>query len=118
MYWFTHKESYVPHETMVERVVMSTFSSSNMHGAIYNNNNPYRNMVMDAMIMNRSYTGQCPIVDEELNVDAARFYYLLKDSNEPLWDECTNHNKLLVIAQVFTIKSNYGLSKANHNTII
>jgi hypothetical protein len=24
----------------------------------------------------------------------------------------------LVIAQVFTIKSNYGLSKANHNTII
>jgi hypothetical protein len=41
-------------------------------------------MVMDAMIMNRSYTGQCPIVDEELNVDATRFFYLLKDSNEPL----------------------------------
>jgi hypothetical protein len=98
MYWFTHKEPYVPHETMVERVVMSTFSSSNMHWAIYNNNNPYRNMVMDAMIMNRSYTGQCPIVDEELNVDVARFYYLLKDSNELLWDECTNHSKLLVIA--------------------
>jgi hypothetical protein len=39
---------------------------------------------MDAMIMNRSYTGQCPIVDEELNVDATRFFYLLKDSNEPL----------------------------------
>ena len=63
---------------------MSTSSSNNVHGVVDNNNNPYRNMVMDAMIMNRSYTGQCPIVDEELNVDVARFYYLLKDSNELL----------------------------------
>jgi hypothetical protein len=55
-----------------------------MHEAIDNNNNPYRNMVMDAMIINQGYTGQNSKVDEELNVDAARLFYLLKDSNEPL----------------------------------
>jgi hypothetical protein len=36
----------------------------------------------------------------------------LKDSDEQLWDGCTNHNKSSVVAQVFTIKSDYGLSKA------
>jgi hypothetical protein len=45
-------------------------------------------------------------------------FYLLKDSNEPLWDECTNHSKLLVIAKVFTIKLNYRSSKVNYDTII
>jgi hypothetical protein len=74
LYWFTHKEPYVPHETIVERVVRSTFSSSNVHEAINDNNNPYINMIMDVMRMNRGYTGQCPIVDEEFNVDATKFF--------------------------------------------
>jgi hypothetical protein len=29
----------------------------------------------------------------------------LQDFDEPLWDECTNHSKLLAIAWVFTINS-------------
>jgi hypothetical protein len=58
------------------------------------------------------------IVEEEPNPDAARFFDLLKDSNEPLWDGCTNHSKLLVIAQVFTIKSDHGLSEAGYDKII
>jgi hypothetical protein len=37
------------------------------------------------------------------------FFYLLKDSDEPLWDGCINHNKLLVVAQVFIIKSDHGI---------
>jgi hypothetical protein len=43
---------------------------------------------------------------------------LLKDSDEPLWDGCTNHSKLSVVAQVFTIKSDHGLSKARYDKII
>jgi hypothetical protein len=30
--WFTHKKPYVPYETMIEMMVESTSSSSNMHG--------------------------------------------------------------------------------------
>jgi len=52
---------------------------------------------MNAMRMNHGNVSQCPIV-EEPNVDAARFFDLLKDSNEPLWDGCTNHSKLSVVA--------------------
>jgi len=47
--WFAHGEPYVPYETMVERIVGSTFSSRNVHGVVDENNNPYRNMVMDVM---------------------------------------------------------------------
>jgi hypothetical protein len=51
-------------------------------------------------------------------VDAIRFFQLLKDSNEPWWDEYINKNKLSFIARVFTIKSVYELSKASYDSII
>jgi hypothetical protein len=47
-----------------------------------------------------------------------RLFDLLKDFNEPLWNGCINHNKLLVVAQVFTIKSDYGLSKVVYDRIV
>ena len=31
-----------------------------------------------------------------------------------LWDGCTNHSKLLVVAQMFTIKLDHRLSEANY----
>jgi len=99
-------------------VVESTSSASNVHGVANDNSNPYRNMVMDAMRMNQGNVSQCPIVEEEPNADAIRFFDLLKDSDEPLWNGCTNHSKLLVVAQVFTIKSDHGLSEASYDKII
>jgi hypothetical protein len=42
----------------------------------------------------------------------------LKDSDEPLWDDCTNYSKLSTIAQVFTINSDYGVSEAGYDRII
>jgi len=65
-------------------------------------------MVMDAMRMNQGHTGQYLIVYEESNVDATMFFYLLKDSDEPLWDGCTNHSKLSAVAQIFTIRELVG----------
>ena len=70
-------------------MVGSTSSASNVHDM---------NMVMDAMRMNQGNVSQCPIVEEELNADATRFFDLLKDSDEPLWDYCENHSKLSVVA--------------------
>jgi hypothetical protein len=83
---------------MGERVVRSTSSASNVHEAANDNTNPYRNMIMDSMRMNQGSVSQCPIVEEEPNADAPRFFDLLKDSDEPLWDGCTNHSKLSAIA--------------------
>ena len=45
-----------------------------MNEAINNNTNPYRNLVMDAMRMNQGNVSQCPIIEEEPNADAARFF--------------------------------------------
>jgi hypothetical protein len=103
---------------MIERVIGSTSNASNVHEVVNDNSNPYRNMVMDAMRMNQSNVGQYPIVKEEPNTDATRFFDLLKDSDEPLWDGCTNHSKLSAVAQVFTIKSDHGLSEGSYDKII
>jgi hypothetical protein len=54
-------------------------------------------MVKDVIGMNQDHAGQCPIIDEEPNTDATKFFDISKDSNESLWDACTNHSKLLVI---------------------
>ena len=75
-------------------MIRSTSSASNVHEVVNDNNNPYRNMVTDAMRMNQGNDSQCEIVKEEPNANAARFFNLLKDSDEPLWDGCTNHTKL------------------------
>jgi hypothetical protein len=116
--WYAHGELFVPNESMIERVIGSASSASNVHGVVKDNNNPYKNMVMDAMRMNQGNVSQCPIIEEEPNTDATRFFDLLKDSDEPLWDGCTNHNKLSTLAQVFSIKSDHRLSEAGYDKII
>jgi len=37
------------------------------------------NMVMDAMIINQGYAGECSIIDENSNADATRFFEILND---------------------------------------
>jgi len=116
--WNAHREVFVRNKSMGERVVGSTSSANNVQGVANYNSNPYMNMVMDAMRMNQGNVSQCPIIEKEPNADATRFFDLLKDSDEPLWDGCTNHSKLSVVAQVFTIKSDHGLSEAGYDKII
>jgi len=84
MCWYAYGELFVPNESMVERVVGSTSSASNMHEVGNDNSNPYRNMVMNVMRRSESNVSECPIIEEEPNADAARFFDLLKDSDEPL----------------------------------
>jgi len=92
--WYSHGELFVPNKSMIERVVGSTSSASNVHAIGNDNSNPYRNMVMDAIRMREGNVSECSIIEEEPNADATRFFNLLKDSDEPLWDGCTNHSKL------------------------
>jgi hypothetical protein len=93
MCWYAHKEPYVLHDIMVERMIESTFSFSNVYRVVDDNSNPYRNIVMNAIRMNQIHVNQCPIVYEKSNVDATRFFF-----DKPIWDCCTNHSKLLVVA--------------------
>jgi hypothetical protein len=83
MCWYVYIKPYISHYTMVERMVESTSSANNVYGVVDDNNNPYRNMVMNVMRMNQG-VDQCPIIDEKPNADTTNFFYLLKDSDEPL----------------------------------
>jgi len=82
--WYAHEKLFVPNESMVERVVGSTSSASNMQEVGNENSNPYRNMVMDVMRMSEGNVSEYPIIEEEPNADASRFFDLLKDFDEPL----------------------------------
>jgi len=50
--WFALWEPYVPYKTLIEMMVESTSSFSNVYGVVDDNNNNCRSMVIDAMIMN------------------------------------------------------------------
>jgi len=71
--WYAYGELFVPDESMKEQVIGSTSSASNMHEVGNENNNPYRNMVMDAMRMSEGNVRECPIVEEEPNADEQGF---------------------------------------------
>jgi hypothetical protein len=118
LYCYAYGEPYVTHDTIVKMVIVSTSSSSNVLGVVNDNSNHYRNIVMDAMKMNQGHGGQYPIVDEEPNADVTRFFDLLKYFDEPLWDGCPNHSQLSVIAHVFTMKSDHGLSETSYDKIV
>ena len=56
LYWFVHKELYIPYKTMLEMIVGSTSSSNNIHNVVYDNSNRYRSMVMYVIELNHSYS--------------------------------------------------------------
>jgi hypothetical protein len=45
-----------------------------VYEVVNDNSNPYRNMVIDAMRMNQGNVSQCPIIEEEPNADATKFF--------------------------------------------
>jgi len=76
--WYAHGEPYVPHDAMIESMVGSTSSYSNMHGVVDDNSNLYRNIVMDAIKINHGHAGQYPVINEEHNPDATMFFLSFK----------------------------------------
>jgi len=100
--WYAHKELFVHNESMDKEWLGQLLVLA---------------MCMELQ-MNQGNVSQCPIVEEEANVDAIMFFDMLKDSDKPLWDGYMNHNKLSTVAQVFTIKSDHGLSEAGYDKII
>ena len=65
MCWYTHVKPFVPHETMVKRMVLSISSARNVHGVVNDKTTSYKTMVMNAMRMNQGHTSQYPIINEK-----------------------------------------------------
>ena len=55
--WYAHGEPFVPHKTIVEKMVRSTSTASNVYRVVDDNCNPCRTMVMDVMRMNQGHAG-------------------------------------------------------------
>ena len=72
--WLLYREPYVPYETMLEKIVGSTSTFSNIYEVIDDNHNRYKSMVMEAMRINHGYSGEGSCVHEKPNVDATRFF--------------------------------------------
>jgi len=70
------------------------------------------------MRINECYECEYSSEDKESNVDIVRFFGILKDFDKLLWDRCINHNKLLIVVYVFTIKLDHVLSKTNYDRIV
>jgi hypothetical protein len=77
---------------MLEMIIGSISSSSNIHEVVDDNSNCYRSMVMDTIKMNHSYLSKDSCVDKELNINTSRFFKFLKDFNESLRNGCINCN--------------------------
>jgi len=77
--------------------------------------NPYRNLVMDAMGVGDAYSDDnvsSHVAAEELpNPETNNFYKLLKAAVEPLWDECTKQSKLSTYVQLLNMKSTLNLTQ-------
>ena len=60
---------------MVERMLGLTSSASNVHEVVGDNSNLYKNMVIDAMRMNRGHASQFLIMDKEPNANVTIFFF-------------------------------------------
>ena len=46
---YAHGELFIPHDTMIRRMIGSSSCVSNLHRVVDDNSNPYRNIVMDTI---------------------------------------------------------------------
>jgi hypothetical protein len=73
--------------------------------------NPYRNLVMDAMEVGDAYYNDnvsSPVVAKKLpNPEATNFFKLLKAAKEPLWDGWTKQSKLSACVQLLKYEVNF-----------
>ena len=61
---------------MIERIIGSTSSSSNMYEVVDDTSSHYRSMMMDAMRINHGYLIESLCINEEPHVDATRFFLI------------------------------------------
>ena len=109
--WTSHGEPYL----FATTVASSSNSANNEDRS--REDNRYREMVMD--VAGPSFVGNEEMtIEEEPNVQAKRFYDLLKAAEEPLYDGCGNHSQLSVLTRMLSIKSDYNIPRACFDEIV
>ena len=71
----------------------------------------YAEMVIDAAGPEFNVREEHVTMEELPNKTAERFYQLLKDADEPLWDGCQNHSRLSAVSQLLNLKSEFHISE-------
>ncbi|RDX90767.1 hypothetical protein CR513_27340, partial [Mucuna pruriens] len=87
-----------------------------MNDHVEDNINSYVDMVMDATCYR--LLQELQKVEEDPNLLALKFYNLLSDGDESLWDGCKKHTKFLVITQILNLKSEFNISVNCYNRMI
>ena len=84
--------------------------------------NPYRSMVMDALgpEFNHDNDGSDDVSfrNEPPNPEAARFYALLANTDEPLWEGCKKHTKLSALTQLLNCKVEFNMSERCYDRVV
>lgn len=78
--------------------------------------NPYVDMVIDAT--RHQFDQEDRNKTEEPNPNAAKFYKLLADAEQPLWEGCKTHSTLSVISMLMNIKSEHNMSQSCFDRVI
>jgi len=80
-------------------------SKSFIQDSIDESKRPYVDMIIDASLGRINSE-----VEEDPNPSTAKFYNLLRDVDEPLWDGCKKHSKLSATTQLLNLKSKFTMS--------
>ncbi|XP_042379879.1 uncharacterized protein LOC121972257 [Zingiber officinale] len=73
-------------------------------------------MVIDGM--DQSFDWITISNEQPPNSEAQKFFDLLKDADEPLWNGCKNHTKLSAVTQLLNLKSEYNLPEACYDRLM
>ena len=116
-YWETsfNVEKHLYHHGFVDGYVNWTLhgekkwedksSTSVIQDSIDESKRPYVDMSIDASLGRINSE-----VEEDPNPSTTKFYNLLRDVDEPLWDGCKKHSKLSATTQLLNLKSDFSMS--------
>ena len=77
----------------------------------------YKAMVRDAGGVGSSRSGEQQSTEEIPNMEAARFYEMLNQAQEPLWDGCDTLTTLSSAVQLMSLKSDHNMSQECFNDL-
>ena len=121
-YWTSHGEVAPPTNQLF--YAGETSGSGGMHGGqntgafAWNDDDHvirYEAMVRDAGGVGCSRSSEQQSTEEIPNMDAARFYEMLNQAQEPLWDGCDTLTALSSAVQMMSLKSDHNLSQECFN---
>ncbi|KAJ7976161.1 Transposon, En/Spm-like protein [Quillaja saponaria] len=92
--------------------------TSNDRGVdIGDSSNRYVDMVMDAAGPDFNWDEESQLPNE-LNSDAKRFFVLLQNADEELWEGCSWHTRLSAVTQLLNCKSEFNMSEKCYDRIV